>query len=299
MCACVTSTTTTSRRSRKENMTQPLLEARSLGKTYTGGFFSRREPTVALRDFDVSFDVDAAKIVAVAGQSGSGKTTASQLILGLSRPTTGEVLHRGRPIERLGRGERREFRRDVQGVLQDPFAAFNPFYRVGHVFDVAARNFDIGADPVARRAAVADSLDFVGLDATRMLTRFPHELSGGERQRLMIARALLLQPRLIVADEPVSMIDASLRASILEIIIRLKDEASISFLYITHDLSTAYHIADELLVLLDGVTVERGPSRRVIDEPSHPYTRELVNSVPVPDPQVRWSRPARPMTIAE
>ena len=280
-------------------MTQPLLEARSLGKTFTGGFFARREPTIALCDFDVSFDADAAKIVAVAGQSGSGKTTASQLILGLSRPTSGEVLHRGQPIQRLGRAEKREFRRDVQGVLQDPFAAFNPFYRVSHVFDVAARNFEIGADATARRAAVADSLDFVGLDPSRMLARFSHELSGGERQRLMIARAFLLRPKLIVADEPVSMIDASLRASILEIIIRLRHEAGISFLYITHDLSTAYHIADELLVLLDGVTVERGPSRQVIDEPSHPYTRQLVDSVPVPDPQVRWSRPARPIIAAE
>jgi peptide/nickel transport system ATP-binding protein len=280
-------------------LTQPLLEARSLGKTFTGGFFARGEPTIALRDFDVSFDVDAAKIVAVAGQSGSGKTTASQLILGLSRPTSGDVLYRGRPIQHLGRAEKREFRRDVQGVLQDPFAAFNPFYRVSHVFDVAARNFEIGDDATARRAAIADSLEFVGLDPSRMLARFSHELSGGERQRLMIARAFLLRPKLIVADEPVSMIDASLRASILEIIIRLKSDAGISFLYITHDLSTAYHIADELLVLLDGATVERGPSRRVIDEPSHPYTRQLVDSVPVPDPQVRWSRPARATTAAE
>ena len=267
-------------------MSGPLLEAAGLGKTFGGGALTRRSPVVALRDFELGFADDEARIVALAGQSGSGKTTAAQLVLGFAHPTTGEVRYRGRSLRALGRNERREFRREVQAVLQDPYGAFNPFYRVRHVFDVAARNFGV-ADATR---AVADAFAFVGLDASRFLDRFPHELSGGERQRLMIARALLLRPKLIVADEPVSMIDASLRASILDIIIRLNKDEGISFLYITHDLSTAYHIADDLVVLFEGETVERGPARTVIDSPQHPYTRTLVESVPVPDPDVRWTR---------
>jgi peptide/nickel transport system ATP-binding protein len=270
-------------------VTEALLEVRAAGKTYGSGLLSRRRPIAALRGFDLAFAPGEARIVALAGESGSGKSTAAQLALGLIRPTHGEVRYRGRSLDRLSRAGRRTFRREVQAVLQDPYGAFNPFYRVRHVFDVAARNFEIGAPGEERKRAVANALDFVGLDAGRVLDRFPHELSGGERQRLMIARAFLLQPKLIVADEPVSMIDASLRASILEIILRLRDETGISFLYITHDLSTAYHVADELLVLLQGEIVERGPSQAVIDAPSHPYTRRLVESVPVPDPDVRWT----------
>jgi peptide/nickel transport system ATP-binding protein len=266
-----------------------LLDARAVGKLYGGGLLTRRAPVSALHDFSLAFNEDDARIVALVGQSGSGKTTAAQLVLGLAATSSGEVRYRGQPLPALTRHTRREFRRDVQAVLQDPYGAFNPFYRVRHVFDVAARNFAIGDDTAARRRAVAEALEFVGLDAARVPDRYPHELSGGERQRLMIARAFLLRPKLIVADEPVSMIDASRRASILEIIIRLNKEAGISFLYITHDLSTAYHIADELIVMLDGETVERGAARAVIDAPSHPYTRLLIDSVPVPDPDVRWS----------
>jgi peptide/nickel transport system ATP-binding protein len=270
-------------------VTETLLEARAITKTYGGGLLGRRPSITALEGFDLLFAAGEARIVALAGESGSGKTTAAQLMLGLARPTAGEVRYRDRPLEQLSRGARREFRREVQAVLQDPYGAFNPFYRVRHVFDVAARNFQIGRSAEEREQLVAAALDFVGLGAGRVLGRFPHELSGGERQRLMIARAFLLRPNLVVADEPVSMIDASLRATILEIILRLRDEEGISFLYITHDLSTAYHIADELIVLLHGEVVERGPSRNVIDNPTHPYTQRLVESVPVPDPDIRWT----------
>lgn len=241
----------------------------------------------ALKDFTLELGPDDARIVALAGQSGSGKTTAAQIALGFVRPTSGAIRYRGMPIARLRGGERRRFRQEVQAVLQDPFAAFNPFYRVGHVFDVVVRNFGID------RGAVPEAIEFVGLDPGRVLGAFPHELSGGERQRVMIARAFLLRPRLIVADEPVSMVDASIRSAILEVILNLRKEAGISFLYVTHDLSTAYHIADELIVLNEGETVERGPARDVIDAPQHPYTRELIASVPVPDPEVRWGAAVR------
>jgi peptide/nickel transport system ATP-binding protein len=257
--------------------TAPLLEAEGLGKTYRGG----RE---ALRDFHLTVGADEAQIVALAGQSGSGKSTAAQLALGLITPSSGTIRHRGTDLARMRHDGRRRFRREVQAVLQDPFAAFNPFYRVRHVFDVVARNFGVSD---ARRT-IEEAVAFVGLDPDRVLGAFPHQLSGGERQRLMIARAWLLRPSLIVADEPVSMVDASIRSAILEVILRLRHESGVSFLYITHDLSTAYHIADELIVLLDGETVERGPARTVIDAPQHPYTCRLIDSVPVPDPEVRW-----------
>jgi peptide/nickel transport system ATP-binding protein len=238
----------------------------------------------ALGDFTFAVAPADARIVALAGASGSGKTTAAQIAVGILRPTSGTVRYRGVPVAKLQRAERKRFRRDVQAVLQDPYAAFNPFHRVGHAFDVVARKFAI---PDAARA-IAQALAFVGLDPRHVLDAFPHELSGGERQRAMIARAVLLRPRLVVADEPVSMVDASLRSTILELLMRLRDEAGTSFLYITHDLSTAYHLADELIVLSDGETVERGAAREIIDSPQHPYTRELVEAVPVPDPEVRW-----------
>jgi ABC-type glutathione transport system ATPase component len=248
------------------------------------GVTKRYRDVTALKAFSLEFGPDDARIVALAGQSGSGKTTAAQIALGFVRPTNGTIRYRGTPLGELGRAGRNRFRHDVQAVLQDPFTAFNPFYRVRHVFDAVARNFHV---PDAARA-MAQAIRFVGLDPGRVLDAFPHELSGGERQRVMIARAFLLRPRLIVADEPVSMVDASLRSAILEVILHLREEAGISFLYVTHDLSTAYHLADELIVLHEGETVERGQAREVIDAPRHSHTRELIDSVPVPDPDVRW-----------
>ncbi|MEN3284047.1 MAG: hypothetical protein V7607_5187 [Solirubrobacteraceae bacterium] len=267
---------------------QPLLEADRVTKVYRGGLLESREPVTALKDFSLVVSCDEARIVALAGQSGSGKSTAAQIALGFVRPTSGTIAFRGAPLPGLRRRARRRFRQEVQAVLQDPFTAFNPFYRVSHVFDVAARNFDLGDTPAAARTRVAETIEFVGLRPDRVLDAFPHQLSGGERQRVMIARACLLRPRLIIADEPVSMVDASIRSAILELIVNLRKESAISFLYVTHDLSTAYHIADELIVLHEGETVERGPARAVIDDPRHPYTRQLIESVPVPDPDVRW-----------
>jgi peptide/nickel transport system ATP-binding protein len=249
---------------------EPLLHCEAIGKRYG--------ELTALSDFSIRMEADEARIVALAGRSGSGKTTALQVALGLLRPTSGEVCYRGAPLRALPRGDRKRFRQQVQAVFDDPFAALNPFYRVGHVFEVMGRTLEI-AD--ARRATV-EALEFVGLDPARTLTAFPHELSGGERQRVMIARALLPRPRLIVADEPLSLVDAPLRAAILGLVLDLR-ESGISFLYATHDLSTAYHVADELIVLHEGETVERGPARERIDAPRHARTRELIDSVPTLD----------------
>jgi peptide/nickel transport system ATP-binding protein len=261
-----------------------LLRADGLTKVYPG--------LTALKDFSLDVSADEPRIVALAGESGSGKTTAAQIALGLVAPTRGEIAYRGTPLRKLRRTGRRRFRQDVQAVLQDPFAAFNPFFRVRHVFDVVVRNFDVGSTPAEAARRVGEAIEFVGLQPDRVLDAFPHQLSGGERQRVMIARACLLRPRLIVADEPVSMVDASIRAAILEVIVNLRKESGISFLYVTHDLSTAYHVADDLVVLNAGETVERGPARDVIDDPQHEYTRRLVAAVPVPDPDVRWGAAA-------
>jgi peptide/nickel transport system ATP-binding protein len=272
---------------------QPLLQAEQVTKVYRSGLLEQREPVTALKQFSLEIHAEQPQIVALAGQSGSGKSTAAQIALGFVQPTSGSIRYRGTELSKLARGPRRRFRQEVQAVLQDPFTAFNPVYRVRHVFDVVVRNFDIAATPAEERRAVAEAIEFVGLDPARVLDAYPHQLSGGERQRVMIARACLLRPRLIVADEPVSMVDASIRAAILEVIVNLRKEAGISFLYVTHDLSTAYHIADELLVLYEGETVERGDARAVIDAPTHEYTRRLIDAVPVPDPDVRWAAAVR------
>lgn len=266
----------------------PVLSAQGVGKSYGGGLLRRGGSIPALDDFSLEFDAEQPRIVALAGQSGSGKTTAAQIMLGFIRPSRGEMRYDGRPLSRLDRPARRAFRRDVQAILQDPYASYNPVYRIKHVFDVLIRNFDVASTPAAARARVAEAISFVGLAPERVLDRYPHQLSGGERQRIMIARALVLRPRVIVADEPVSMVDASLRSTILEILVRLRDDEGISFLYVTHDLSTAYHLADELIILYEGQTVERGGAHAVIDNPRHDYTRLLIDSIPVPDPAVRW-----------
>jgi peptide/nickel transport system ATP-binding protein len=261
-----------------------LLHADGVTKVYPG--------VKALADFSLEVRAEEPRIVALAGESGSGKTTAAQIALGLVAPTRGTIAYRGTPLRKLRRDGRRRFRQEVQAVLQDPFAAFNPFYRVRHVFDVVVRNFDVGSTPAEAQRRVGEAIEFVGLRPDRVLDAFPHQLSGGERQRVMIARACLLRPRLIVADEPVSMVDASIRAAILEVLVNLRQESGISFLYVTHDLSTAYHVADDLIVLHAGETVERGAARAVIDDPQHEYTRRLVDAVPVPDPDVRWGAAA-------
>jgi ABC-type oligopeptide transport system ATPase subunit len=266
---------------------EPILELRNVGKAFGGGLLKDRPPA-ALSDFSLKVSSGDPKITAIAGESGSGKTTAAQLVLGFLTPTTGEVLYRGRSVNRLSRAVRKRFRREVQAIFQDPYEVYNPFYKVDHVFNVLMKKFGLANRSSEARPLVADALKVVGLEADETLGKYPHQLSGGQRQRVMVARAFVLKPRVIVADEPVSMVDASLRAMILEIMLRLKDDFGISFLYITHDLSTAYQMSDDILVLNKGEIVERGPTQSVIDNPQHEYTRLLIDSIPVPDPDVKW-----------
>ncbi|TDE09924.1 ABC transporter ATP-binding protein [Jiangella asiatica] len=265
-------------------MPEPLLAVRGATKVYG----KRQNAVTALRDVDLTIADGAASITTIAGESGSGKTTLADAILGFTGLTSGSITYRGRDLAGLSRRGRLEYRREVQAIFQDPFGVYNPFYRMRHIFDVAVRRFDLAPDKRAAQRLVDEALAVVGLRADEVLDKHPHQLSGGQRQRMMMARAYLLKPRLIVADEPVSMVDASVRAMILDIMLRLRDEHGISFLYITHDLSTAYQIGDDICILYRGEIVERGETRAVIDAPQHEYSKLLIGSIPVPDPEVVW-----------
>jgi peptide/nickel transport system ATP-binding protein len=267
---------------------QPLLEVRNATRIYGGGFLKGGKETVALRDFNLVIPEEPATITTIAGESGSGKTTLANAILGFIKLTSGEILYKGRDISAMHRRERLAYRQEVQAIFQDPYEVYNPFYRVRHTFDQVIKRFKLAGSKGAARELMEGALKVVGLRGDEVLEKYPHQLSGGQRQRIMIARAYLLTPHLMVADEPVSMVDASLRAMILDIMMRMRDEFNISFLYITHDLSTAYQIGDEIFILYSGTIAERGETTRVIEDPKHPYVQLLVSSVPVPDPSVRW-----------
>jgi peptide/nickel transport system ATP-binding protein len=225
------------------------------------------------------------EILALAGESGSGKTTLARMILGLTSPTSGRILFKGRDVTLLGGRERRSwFRREVQPVFQDPYATFNPLRTVDAYLSATARNFRVGARS-EREARIDDALQAVGMGLRDVRGRYPNELSGGQLQRVSIARALITRPSLLVADEPVSMLDASLRMSIVNLFRSLKERQSV--VYITHDLATAYYAADRVAVMLRGWIVEQGPVERVLGEPKHPYTQVLKSSVLEPDPASR------------
>jgi ABC-type oligopeptide transport system ATPase subunit len=229
----------------------PLLEARGVTKIFGGGLFERAS-VLALENFSLAVDAERPLITAVVGESGSGKTTLARLLLGLTAPTRGHVLYQGRDLRSMSRADWRAFRRDVQVIFQDPYEVYNPFYRVDHVLTTPVAKFHLAPSRAGARALIEDVLRAVGLRPEETLGRFPHQLSGGQRQRVMVARALLLKPRLILADEPVSMVDASLRATILGSLRSINAARGISIVYITHDLATAYQISDRIIVLYRG-----------------------------------------------
>ena len=268
----------------------PLLELRDVTKVYGGGGFLRKRPSVVALD-NVTFTIEDNNptITAIAGESGSGKTTLAHLLLGHIDQTGGSVRYRGQELTKMRGAERMRFRREVQPIFQDPFAAFNPFYRVDHVMTMPIKQFGLAKSESEGQRLIVEALEMVGLRPKETLGRFPHQLSGGQRQRIMIARALLCRPKVILADEPVSMVDASLRATILASLQRLNRELGISIIYITHDLTTAYQISDNIIVLYRGSVAEAGSAERVIQDPKHPYTRLLVSSIPVADRKRRWT----------
>lgn len=265
----------------------PLLETRNVTKAFGGGLFSAASK-VALESISLTIDDESPSVTVIAGESGSGKTTLARLLLGIIEPTSGQILYRGKDLSDMSRAERKSFRREVQAIFQDPFEVYNPFHKVDRVLTMPVRKFGLADSERAGRKLIEEALENVGLRPEETLGRFPHQLSGGQRQRIIVARALLLKPRVIIADEPVSMVDASLRATILESLLKLSKELGIALVYITHDLTTAYQVGDRIMVLYQGAVAELGNVERVIRGPQHPYTQLLVASIPLADPERRW-----------
>jgi ABC-type glutathione transport system ATPase component len=258
-----------------------LLEVRDVDVVYSG------KP--ALRGLSLAIGGPRPSITAVVGESGSGKTTLIRLLLGFQTPTRGDVVYDGAPLPALRGSAQKAFRREVQAIFQDPFDVFNPFYRIDHPLLSPLKAFGLVSSRDEAYAKIEKTLRRVGLDPAETLGRYPHQLSGGQRQRVMIARALLLDPEIILADEPVSMVDASMRSTILEILYGLNRDLGISLIYVTHDLTTAYQVADTIVVLHGGQVMEVGAAEEVIHRPRHPYTQALIEAVPSPDPEKPWN----------
>jgi ABC-type oligopeptide transport system ATPase subunit len=261
-------------------VSRDLLTVDHVTKVYSTRGMLSRTAFAALDNVSFALRNDQPEIFAIIGESGSGKTTLARIILNMILPTSGTIRFRGMDFsKRHGRQARLEFMSHVQPIFQDPFEAFNPLKRVDrYLFASAGRVLGLrGRD--AREAAADRALKQVGLSLAEVKGRFPHELSGGQLQRTAIARALVSSPTLIVADEPVSMVDASLRMSIVNLFRSLRDELKVSIIYITHDLATAYYISDQVIIMQKGKVLETGPARDVLSHPKHPYTILLRESV--------------------
>ncbi len=238
---------------------------------------------------DVTLSIYQGETFSVVGESGSGKTTLGRLLLRLIDTTSGEVYYEGIPLFKLKGKELKVYRRQAQMIFQDPYGSLDPRYTIGATLEEPLKIHKISKDPEERKELVSRILEDVRLiPPEEFVWRFPHMLSGGQRQRIAIARALILRPKFIVADEPVSMLDVSIRAEILELMRSLKEKYNLTYLYITHDLSTARYIASRIAVMYLGKIVELGGADEVIEEPLHPYTQALVAAVPEPDPEMRF-----------
>jgi ABC-type oligopeptide transport system ATPase subunit len=262
----------------------PLLDVQSVSRSFwTGGLLSRRRVD-AVRNVSFTITADRPEIFTIIGESGSGKSTLARMILNGMTPSDGSIRFGGEDLQTIRKTrDRMRFMSRVQPIFQNPFESFNPLSKVDRYLTMTARNFTEARSQAETDAASDRALRKVGLSLAEVKDRFPHELSGGQLQRIAIARALIPGPRLIVADEPVSMVDASLRVAIVNLFKDLRDELKVSIIYITHDLATAYYISDRIIIMQKGEVVESGDARAVLDNPQHPYSILLKNSVLSPD----------------
>ncbi|TAK25356.1 MAG: ABC transporter ATP-binding protein [Chloroflexota bacterium] len=259
-------------------------------QTFRGGALSAiGGELIAVDRATFTLTAEPPQIISLVGESGSGKSTIARIILGLQHPTAGRVLYNGKNIFKLDSAEYDRYRRDVQPVFQDPYGIFNPFYRVDRVFWRPIEKFGLAKSKANGLQLIEESLHAVDLRPADVLGRYPHQLSGGQRQRVMLARVHMLRPAFIIADEPVSMLDAAVRVMFLNVLLDFREKYGMTTLFITHDLSTAYYLGGETMVISQGRIVERGRAEDVITKPAHPYTRQLIASVPVPDPDSRWT----------
>jgi oligopeptide transport system ATP-binding protein len=266
----------------------PLLEVRNLVKE-----FSRRHglfrAAASVRAVDgVSFTIDQGETFGLVGESGSGKTTTGRCILRLIEPTSGEVRFNGEDVLSFSRTRLRQARRDMQIVFQDPYSSLNPRMRVGSIVEEPLIIHGIG-DRASRRMRVAELFELVGLDPDQ-LRRYPHQFSGGQRQRIGLARALALNPSLVIADEPVSALDVSVQAQVINLLMDLQERLKLTYLFIAHDLRLVRHICERVAVMYQGRIVEMGTTESLFEAPAHPYTRALLSAIPMPDPQAARQR---------
>jgi oligopeptide/dipeptide ABC transporter ATP-binding protein len=283
-------TTTTMAASRETAAgTDNLLEVRNLKKYFPirGGVFSRVVANVKAVE-DVSFGIRRGEVVGLVGESGSGKTTAGRSILRLIEPTDGEIIFDGVDIAKLPKNQLREYRKEMQIIFQDPFASLNPRMTVGDIIGEALQIHRL-ARGRAREERVASLLEKVGLSPGHM-RRYPHEFSGGQRQRIGIARALAVDPKFIVADEPVSALDVSIQAQVVNLLQDLKEELGLTLLFIAHDLGVVEYISDKVVVMYLGRVMEIAPAKELYANPVHPYTEALLSAVPIPDPTLKRER---------
>ncbi|MBW1697221.1 MAG: ATP-binding cassette domain-containing protein [Deltaproteobacteria bacterium] len=267
-------------------MSEYLLEVNQLKMHFPvlGGVFRRRIGKVYAVD-DVSFKIKAGQTVGLVGESGCGKTTVGRCILRLYEPTDGKVIFNGKNIFDIGRAELRGLRRDMQMIFQDPFESLNSRHTIGNILEEPFLIHRIGTVG-ERKEAVRNLLHRVGLDEGAV-GRFPHEFSGGQRQRIGIARAIALNPKLVICDEPVSALDVSIRSQILNLLLNLQQELELTYLFIAHDLAVVKHISDRIAVMYLGKIVEYADADTLYENPVHPYTHALISAIPVPDPLVR------------
>lgn len=267
----------------------PILELNEMttifGATGPGG-----TGTVAADRVSLSLADHPPRILNIVGESGSGKTTVARTLLGLSPPTHGQARYRGKNIYELKKDEIKTYRTEVQAVFQDPYGIFNPYYRINRVFDMTIKKFNLASSSAKKTELIEEALRAVNLRPPDVLGRYPHQLSGGERQRVMLARAYLLRPKVIIADEPISMLDVAVRATLMNIFLDFKEQHGMSTLFITHDLSAAYYLGGDIMVMARGRVVEEGPVDAVMANPAHPYTQLLLQSIPSPDPDEGWDR---------